>query len=103
MRKLLALAALGGALLLAPTMAQADYRVGYTDLDLTTRPGRAKLDRRILSAVQLACGSASSVDPAGRNQMRRCIATELAEARLGRDRAVATAETRARLLALSDR
>lgn len=95
MRKL-ALAALGGAIALAPVHAQpvpTEYRVGHADLDLASKGGRAKLDRRILTAAQAGCGPTFSFDVEGRNKVRRCIRDTLAAAKPARDLAVAAARS----------
>jgi UrcA family protein len=65
--------------------------VGYADLDLGTPRGVAILDRRILGAIATACGSASDVDPAGRNRVRACHRTTAAEVRVQRERVLAAA------------
>ena len=50
-------------------------RISYADLDLGSPQGTAKLDRRIRSAVQTACGTASDADLAGKNDVRHCRAS----------------------------
>ena len=95
MKTMLALAALAGALCVAPASAQtsADETqiVSYADLDLHSERGRSMLDRRIRSAVQAACGTPSSVDLEGKNEARRCRAATLERIAVQRDRAVAAA------------
>ena len=50
-------AALGAAAVFAtPAAAQGAVSVKYDDLDLSTRAGQQKLDRRIDSAAREACG-----------------------------------------------
>ena len=51
-------AALGALTLTTPALAKSSEQAGiqYTDLDLTTKAGQAKLDRRIDSAAKSACG-----------------------------------------------
>jgi UrcA family protein len=65
------------------------YMVTHADLDLSTRRGIRRLDQRIRSAVRLACGPLSDVDPAGRNRIRACRRALMAEAHLQRDQAIA--------------
>ena len=65
--------------------------VSYADLDLSSQSGVRTLDRRIRSAVQLACGEVSSFDPAGKNRVRDCQEQTLADARAQRDIAIASA------------
>ena len=55
--------------------------VSYADLDLATADGVARLDRRIAAAVATACGTASGVDLAGQNDVRRCRLETSAAAR----------------------
>jgi len=46
--------------------------VRYSDLDLSSQAGQARLNRRILTAVQIACGPESDSDPHGKNLIREC-------------------------------
>ena len=55
--------------------------VRTADLDLTTAPGRAALDHRLVIAAHDVCGTASDVDLAGQNQVRACRSDVLAKAR----------------------
>ena len=71
--------------------AQTTLAVSYADLDLTTEAGIRTLDRRILSAVQQACGPASAFDLAGTNRVRACRADALARLSAQRDTAIAAA------------
>jgi UrcA family protein len=75
--------------------------VHYADLDLGTKAGLAKLDSRIRVAVRTACGTASDVDVAGKNDVQQCRTDTLANAAAQRDQAVALADrsTQVRLAA----
>ena len=54
---ILAAAAFGAATVLAvPAAAEGSVGVKYSDLDLSTRAGQQKLERRIDSAAREACG-----------------------------------------------
>lgn len=46
--------------------------VGYADLDLASQSGVRTLNRRILTAVQAACGTPSDSDPHGKNAISEC-------------------------------
>lgn len=76
MKRLFLLAALVAASAFAPASAQgpADrtQAVSYADLDLSRASDVRTLDRRIRAAVAEVCGTASSADPKGRNEVRRC-------------------------------
>ena len=63
----------------APAAAER-VTVAYSDLDLSTRSGVATLNRRILTAVQAACGPESDADPHGKNLIRECRHRSFAEA-----------------------
>ena len=95
MKTILILAAAAATFTAAPALAQeldaGQVRVGYADLDLSTRAGVRTLDRRIRSAVELACGPISSSDPRGKNLVIACRTETLAEARAQRDVAIAAA------------
>ena len=57
----------------APTLAQPPAgTVRYSDLDLGTPAGIAKLDRRIDRAVAQLCGSAFPTDLDARAEVDRC-------------------------------
>lgn len=71
--------------------AQSTLAVSYADLDLTTDAGIRTLDRRILSAVQQACGPVSAFDLSGTNRARECRADALARLDLQRQTAIAAA------------
>lgn len=59
--------------------------VRTADLDLSSRAGRHQLDQRLVVAAREVCGSASDVDLAGKNQVRRCRGDVLARAQAQRD------------------
>lgn len=68
---------LTGALAAQPAAAQTPaaaerVAVHYADLDLSTRSGEATLNRRILTAVQTACGTVSDADLHGQNAIQDC-------------------------------
>jgi UrcA family protein len=91
-----AAAAFVGALAASPATAQesaapARILVSYSDLDLGSQTGLRTLDRRIRSAVELACGPTSDTDPAGKNDVLQCRTETLAEARAQRNTALASA------------
>lgn len=75
--------------------SQATLAVSYADLDLRTEAGVRALDRRILTAVQQACGPTSDFDLAGRNRIRACRAEALERLSAQRQTAIAAAEQRA--------
>jgi UrcA family protein len=55
----------------APAAAEG-MAVAYADLDLSTRSGVATLNRRILTAVETACGPQSDADLHGKNAIAAC-------------------------------
>jgi UrcA family protein len=64
-----------------PVPAQNVSVVNTSDLDLSSKAGRAALDRRLVTAAFEVCGTASDADLAGKNQVRACRADVLAKAR----------------------
>lgn len=96
-----AAAAVASALCLSPTagragpVEQVTLRIGYGDLDLATDSGRSRLDRRLGAAVAEACGSASDLDLAGQNAVRRCRVAARQAATVQRDLALAAARNAA--------
>ena len=67
---------------LAEPVESSSVQVVHTsDLDLGTRAGRSALDHRLDVAAYEACGTASHVDLAGRNEARACRREVLARAR----------------------
>lgn len=71
--------------------------VATADLDLGSESGRRLLDRRLSRAVIDACGTASVVDLAGGNGVRRCRDQTRAAIAAKRDRLVELASRRAPL------
>ena len=53
---ILAAAAAAATVFAVPAVAEGSASVKYSDLDLTTKAGQAKLERRIDSAAREACG-----------------------------------------------
>ena len=65
--------------------------VQTADLDLSSSKGQRALDSRLAQAVKEVCGTASDVDLAGKNEVRRCRADTLANLAGERDQRVARA------------
>ena len=81
---LITAAIIKGGLALAKPPANSDVNVSIVataDLDLTTRAGQRALDERLVHAASEVCGTASDVDLAGKNEVRACRASVLAEVR----------------------
>ena len=76
----------------APVAGSATVAVHYADLDLNSRAGIAKLDRRIRAAVETACGTASDFDVRGKNQVKACRADTLAAVAAQRDQVIASVQ-----------
>ena len=98
---------LAAALCTAPVLAEAAdeaniVRINYSDLDLSSPKGVAKLDRRVRTAVQTACGAASDADLAGKNAVRQCRARSY-EAASAQVRLAAAAGRNAPVLVASGR
>ena len=98
MKTMLPFAALA-ALVVATSPVAAEPRansytvaVSYADLDLNSRGGIARLDRRIRAAVETACGTTSDFDVRGKNAVQRCHAETLAAVAAQRDQAIRTAQ-----------
>ena len=96
MHRYLIVAAVAAAAFATPVSAQTPPEtqrivVDHADLDLTSRAGIARLDRRILTAIQAACGPTSDADPAGQNRARSCRKTAAAQVKAQRDLALAAA------------
>lgn len=72
-----------------PAMNQVIVRTA--DLDLTTASGKRLLERRLATAVDDACGSASTFDLAGSNDVRRCRKEVRARISVNRSRLIARA------------
>jgi UrcA family protein len=86
----LMLSAFAAAPALAQSVPAAENRivVRTADLDLSKAAGQRALDHRIAIAVVEACGETSNVDPAGKNEIRRCRAETSAQVAANRDRLV---------------
>ena len=65
----------------APAASQAVRIVSTAGLDLASEPGCAALDHRLVIAARDVCGAASDTDLAGKNDVRECRKSVLAEAR----------------------
>jgi UrcA family protein len=92
MKILIPLAVLSATLVVAPASApaaEARQVVSYGDLDLSRSRDVAKLDRRIRTAVEAACGPASDADVKGKNELRRCHQLTLERVADQRARAIA--------------
>jgi UrcA family protein len=95
---LAALAAiLSAPLAAAPAAAQAPISaerivVSYADLDLASPAGIATLNRRILTAVQIACGPTSDADLHGANLAHQCRSRNFQQAAAQTRRAIASAQ-----------
>ena len=78
-----------------PALAEPPVIVSTTvqtaDLDLSSRAGQRALDHRLSLAAKDVCGSASDVDVAGKNDVRRCRAETLAKLASERDQRIAYA------------
>lgn len=79
----------------APALAEAPViatsTVQTADLDLSNAQGQRALDRRLAQAVKEVCGTASDVDVAGKNDVRRCRVDTLASLSDERDQRIAAA------------
>ena len=68
----------------APALAESVQSVAIVhtaDLDLSSKAGRAELDRRFARAAYEVCGTASDADLSGKIAVRECRAEVLAKAR----------------------
>ena len=86
-----------GVIKAAPALAQEPVAVNVNlvrtaDLDLGSSDGQRRLDQRLANAAREVCGTASDVDLEGKNEVRKCRADTLAEAKNRRDAVLATAE-----------
>jgi UrcA family protein len=89
-------ATLSGSLATSPASAQSPASggrvvVSYADLDLASQAGVARLNRRILTAVQAACGTESDSDPHGKNLIQACRHRNFDQASSQARRAIALA------------
>jgi UrcA family protein len=84
-----------GAIKAAPALAQEPASetnislVRTGDLNLGSAEGQRTLDRRLAKAAREVCGTASDVDVAGKNDVRKCRDETLAKARGQSDAIVA--------------
>lgn len=76
---------------LAEPPASVSSIVQVADLNLSTEAGQRKLDRRLSQAAKEVCGTASNIDPAGQNDVRKCRKETLANLRDDRDQRIAAA------------
>jgi UrcA family protein len=77
-----------------PALAEpviATSTVQTADLDLSSAKGQRALDFRLSQAVKEVCGTASDVDIAGKNDVRRCRVETLARLSSERDQRIARA------------
>ena len=77
-----------------PALAEhviATSTVQTADLDLSSAKGQRALEQRLNQAVKEVCGTASDVDIAGKNEVRRCRVETLAIAASERDQRIARA------------
>jgi UrcA family protein len=107
MKTILTLAAAAVAFSASPALAQNtgsnQLVVSSAGLDLSTARGVAKLDRRIRTAVEIACGPTSLADLHGQNFVRQCRTDTLALARAQRDTAIAAASGQSQIQIASAR
>ena len=87
------LLAFSAAPALAETPQIATSVVETADLDLSSQSGQQALDRRLNQAVKEVCGTASDVDVAGKNDVRRCRVDTLAGLASERDQRIAAASS----------
>jgi UrcA family protein len=72
----------GAPALAEQTPSEVSVSIVHTaDLDLSTDAGRRALDVRLSRAAREVCGEASDVDLAGKNNVRACRDSVLADAR----------------------
>ena len=81
----------------SPALAEAPLVatsiVETADLDLSSQSGQRTLDHRLNQAVKEVCGTASDVDVAGKNDVRRCRVETLAGLASERDQRIAAASS----------
>lgn len=63
--------------------------VSVAGLDLQKRQDLRKLDRRIASAIASVCGPTSDINPAGKNEVRKCRLETNVRVAAARDRMIA--------------
>ncbi len=78
-----------------PALAELPSTVSTTvqiaDLDLSSAAGQRALNHRLALAAKEVCGTASDIDVAGKNDVRRCRAETLAALASERDQRIAAA------------
>ena len=74
-----------------PVIATATVQTA--DLDLSSQAGQKALDHRLSQAVKEVCGTASDVDIAGKNEVRRCRVDTLANLSAERNQRIAAASS----------
>ena len=78
-----------------PALAEPPVTVSSTvqtaDLDLSSQAGQRALNHRLSIAAKEVCGTASDVDVAGKNDVRKCRAETLANLAGERDQRIAAA------------
>jgi len=78
-----------------PALAEPPVTVSTTvqtaDLDLSSQAGQQALNHRLALAAKEVCGTASDVDVAGKNDVRRCRTETLASLASERDQRIAAA------------
>ncbi|MGE5563516.1 MAG: UrcA family protein [Bacillota bacterium] len=84
-------------------MARVQTRVvvPYSDLDLSSAAGRAKLERRIIAGARRACDESRVPSAAQQNRIAECVASARLRARQDIQQAVA-AQDASRALARND-
>jgi UrcA family protein len=102
---ILAAVAAAATALATPALAQSPQGtqrivVSHADLDLSSRAGVARLDRRILTAIQTACGPTSDADLHGQNQARSCRKAAAAQVKAQRDLVLAAMRPAPTMLAI---
>ena len=79
---------------LAEPPAIVTSTVQTADLDLSSSGGQRALDRRLALAAKEVCGTASNVDPAGQNDVRKCRKETLARVSSDSDQRIAIASSK---------
>lgn len=77
--------------LVAQPVEPATSAVQTADLDLSSKSGQHKLDRRLFQAIAEVCGTASPSNLAGQNKVRACRSEARDRFAPGRDQRIAAA------------
>lgn len=86
-----------------PTTVETKVLVHYSDLDLGSAAGQARLDRRILSAARRACDEQRLPSAAQHKRITECVATARSQAHRDVEEALARRSSSGQLaLASSD-